>query len=275
MHVTHHLRPYPLPAAVLIAAAVIVGLVPGLPAMAAGSDDRTRTISGSVTVDSEPAAVGTALIGEALTEDSVAPIQCGEATVADDGTFRMPLAAACEPGMAMRLRLTEPSLEAKDQIELTSGDIDNALVRFEQQAPVDGAAQISATLADAEAAPSEPLIEDTALVLLLGLIAAAAVALLAFVSRQWVAVAKSAAAIRPGDVTSDHEVKMAQARLDQLSHLSAVIPKVLIEGLVLALAIIAIVVLGASAKLTSEGLVSVLAAIVGYAAGRSTLVQPR
>lgn len=255
----------------LIAVAVLLAAGSVAPARAVAPIESTRTISGSVTVDSEPAATGTVLIGEALIEDTVAPIRCGEATVAEDGTFAMPLDDACAPGMAMRLRLPRRGLEAKDQIEITPGGIDNALVRFEGATPVDGAARISATLADAEAAPSEPLIKDTALVLLLALIAAAAVGLLAFVSRQWVNVANSAATIRPQSSASDHEVRMAEARLAQLSHLSAVIPKVLIEGLVLALAIVAIVVLGASAKLTSEGLVSVLAAIVGYAAGRSAV----
>ena len=271
------MRQPPRRALLFLAAVVLLSALPGYTARAAtpSTDDPLREISGSVTIDGAPAETGTVLIGEALIEESVAPIHCGEATVENDGTFRMPLTDACEPGMAMRLRLADPGLEAKDQIELTSYDIDNALVRFERPTPADGAAAISATLADAEAAPSEPLIKDTALVLLLGLIATAAVTLLAFVSRQWVNVARSAAGIRPRDATSELEVRVAEARLAQLSQLSAVVPKVLIEGLVLALAIIAIVVLGASAKLTSEGLVSVLAAIVGYAAGRSAVAPSR
>lgn len=274
MHVIH--QP-PRRALLLLAAVVLLSARPGYAARAAtpSTDDPLREISGSVTIDGAPAETGTVLIGEAVIEESVAPIHCGEATVEDDGTFRMPLTDACEPGMAMRLRLADPGVEAKDQIELTSDDIDNALVRFEQPTPADGAAAISATLADAEAAPSEPLIKDTALVLLLGLIAAAAVALLGFVAHQWVNVARSAATIRPDNGASADEIKMAHERLAQLSQLGTVIPKVLIEGLVLALAIIAIVVLGASAKLTSEGLVSVLAAIVGYAAGRSAVAPSR
>jgi hypothetical protein len=81
------------------------------------------------------------------------------------------------------------------------------------------------------------LIKDGEMLILLSLIAGAAVLLLAFIAHR-----------------SAKEIGLA---------------KVLVEGMILSLAIIAIIVLGASAKLTSEGLVSVLAAIVGYAVGRN------
>lgn len=43
-----------------------------------------------------------------------------------------------------------------------------------------------------------------------------------------------------------------------------------VEGMVLSMVVVAVIILGVTGKLTDEGLASVLAAIVGYAVGRST-----
>lgn len=260
-----------------LAALVAILLATAVPAHAAtaaapGSD---RSISGTVTIDGEPAADGATLTAEAVTEDDVAPVECGQAAVTDGGAFTMPIADACRAGVAMRLRLVDPALEAKDLIEAPADTTADVLVRFESPQPAGDGAEITAAIAGAQAAPAEPLIKDTELVILLALIAGSAVVLLAYVSHQWVNVAKTSASIKPARGASNHEVTMAQARLEQMGTLSMVVPKVLIEGMVLAMAVVAIVVLGASAKLTSEGLVSVLAAIVGYAAGRSSIPPTR
>ena len=217
------------------------------------ADDASRSISGTVTVDGAPADAAATLIGEVVTEASATPISCGSATVSEAGFFRMELDAACEAGMAMRMRLAE--LEAKDQIEVPPDSVENVLVRFESPPPPAGAdSQISAAFADAEAERARPLISDTSLIVLLVLIALAAVVLLGSVARYWRA---------DGDA------------LKALGSQAIVIPQLLVEGLVLSLAIIAIVILGASAKLTSEGLISVLAGIVGYAAGSRAAASSR
>jgi membrane-associated HD superfamily phosphohydrolase len=155
--------------------------------------------------------------------------------------------------MAMRMRLAE--LEAKDQVVVPSDSVGDVLVRFERPPPPAGAdSQISAAFAGAEAERARPLISDTSLIVLLVLIAVAAVVLLGSVARYWRA---------DGDA------------LKALGSQAIVIPQLLVEGLVLSLAIIAIVILGASAKLTSEGLISVLAGIVGYAAGSRAAASSR
>lgn len=281
MRFPHHTR-RPWSTTPLLAALATAALLLVAPAGAAAQvrpSSTTTTISGTVTVDGEPAPAGTTLVGEVLPEESTTPTTCGQTQVVEDGGFSLRLVSACAPGMPMRLRLlTDPVLEAKDQIEVPRGNVDGALVRFEQPVQDDGTAGIGATLAEAEAERSRPLIGEGGLLVLLGLIAVAAVALLGYVAHHWAMFAGIMSAVPPpadpnreagsGDARGGH----GSASWEQLT---VVIPQMMVNGLVLSLAIIAIVVLGASAKLTSEGLVSVLAAIVGYAAGRGAAAAER
>jgi hypothetical protein len=237
--------------AVVISALVVLIVTPA--AAAVGNATTTRTISGTVTVDGVPAAADTLITAEAVTDTGT--IACGSATVSDGGAFTLELAEACKSGLAMRLLLADVGTEAKDQVTVPSSDVEGELVRFETAPPPQGDAGVGQTLADAEAERSRPVISDGGLILLLGVIAVGTIVFLGFIAYQWAAAAH-------GERTGTNPVA-------NLAQLVLVIPQVLVEGMVLSLAIVAIVILGASAKLTSEGLVSVLAAIVGYAAGRS------
>lgn len=252
-----HATSHRLLIAVVVGALVVLGATP---VSAATEEAATpRTISGTVMIDGEPAAADTPITAEAVTETGT--MVCGSTTVTDAGAFTLELADACSEGSAMRLLLADRGIEAKDQITVPGDNVEGELVRFETVAAGPGEAGVGQTLADAEAERAKPVISDGGLIMLLGVIAVMVVLFLAFIAYQWASAAR-------GDRTAANPVA-------NLAQMVMVIPQVLVEGMVLSLAIIAIVILGASAKLTSEGLVSVLAAIVGYAAGRSAGASER
>lgn len=237
-----------LASAILCLVLLALVLAAQAPAAAAENDASSR-VSGTVTVDGDPAEAGVELIGEIVTDESET-VRCGTAQVSDGGAFDMPIAAECEPGAAMRIRHVALDLEARDQVEVPDGSNEGVLVRFETPPAADGLAGAALVEAEAEAEATKPLIGESSLIVLLTVIALAAVGLLAYVAHHWTKRASDSSG-------------------------TEVIPQMLIEGLVLSLAIVAIVVLGVSAKLTSEGLVSVLAGIVGYAAGRGAAAADR
>jgi hypothetical protein len=134
-------------ATLVLAAALLLAVLPAARSLATTAEDEPPTIRGSVTIDGTPAPAGTVIVGESVTAESGTPIRCGEATVADDGSFQMTLANECSNGMSLSLRLAEIDLTATQQIDIPADDIDNVLVRFERP-PVGDASQIGATLAE-------------------------------------------------------------------------------------------------------------------------------
>jgi hypothetical protein len=111
---------------------------------------------------------------------------------------------------------------------------------------------------------AEPLLDSEALqlilvVLIIGAIAVLGGILIARAIERWQSyeLAKRA----DPSLTPDQLVEFFDAKL---------FSRTVVEGLVLSMVVITLIILAVTGKVTNEGTVSVLAAIIGYAAGRAT-----
>jgi len=238
----------------LVVAFLILAILGGSHTVAAPAQ---ATLDGTVTVNGDPAPTDVGLV--AVLEDGT---ECGRALTGPGGTFDMSLAAECV-GKTVLFRLAATEDQATTSVVIKAGTqtVDIAFEGLSTESlraigalpaiEVEAEQAVEKALEEAaeEGAPGLPLIAGSNLfwlVLLLSLTGMALLGLMVYVGRATAAV---------GD-----EARQAQARTYKRQ----------VEGMILIMVIVAIILLGITEKVTDQGLVSVLAAIVGYAVARAT-----
>lgn len=268
---------------VVVPLALLLMTSPGL--IQAQDADQTPVIAGTVTINGNIASQGVRL----LARDSEGGQDCGISLVGIAGAYSMPLPEAdddgCTPGSSISVLLAATPEEAPIAAEIPQGPAtvdlafngvsDEAIAAIAAEAAITGTAGDGTTTTDtptsSEAPPS--LLRDGELFLLLTTIVAATVLLLVvmvvarlFESRKRLKFLESVAEWNESGTEALVKLIGPEGELPEYR----LFPRQLIEGMVLSVVIIAILVLGSTGRVTQEGLVSVLAAIVGYAAGRAS-----
>lgn len=235
----------------LIQAAIDLGGVRDLP-IGLGSQNGGSPLFGTVTNDQGPLQEG-AVVTFSTTEGQ----DCGNASVEAQGGYVVVLRAPCAPGSPVTVTVSgdNPGRSA-DEIPP---------VGHPRRLNITLEPQVTTTEAPtAQQLQAAPLLDSDALQLILVVLITGAVAVLAgiLIARtieRWQSyeLAKSA---HPS-LTPDQLAEFFDARL---------FSRTVVEGLVLSMVVITLVILAVTGKVTNEGTVSVLAAIIGYAAGRAT-----
>lgn len=253
------------------------------PAAAQQSANRPL-LEGAVTINGSQAQQGLRLVGRS--PDDLNP--CAVAVVGTQGSYVMAPMAPCEPGTDMVVVLAAAPDQSPQTVEVTEGQQrqDLAFDGVSEQALAQVTADAAAvgTVGDgssgsgaAEAAASQGVVRPPSLLSpvslnwLLAIIVGLAISLLAVMAIARVSHSRRRLALLRDlkDWDNDKLATFAEAFGSEGELVEdKLFSRQLIEGMVLSIVVIAILVLGAAGRITQEGLVSVLAAIVGYAAGR-------
>jgi hypothetical protein len=263
--------------------ALLLMTSPGL--LQAQDAGETPTIAGTVTINGNVAAQGVRL----LARDTEGGQDCGLSLVGIAGAYSMPLTQAdddgCTPGSSVSVLLAATPGEAPVAAEVPQGPAtvdlsftgvsDEAMAAIAAEAAITGTPGEGTSTTDPPPRPEGPpsLLGDGELFLLLTTIVTATVLLLVvmviarlFESRKRLKFLESVADWKEPGTEALVKLIGPEGELPEYR----LFPRQLIEGMVLSVVIIAILVLGSTGRVTQEGLVSVLAAIVGYAAGRAS-----
>lgn len=237
----------------LVGAFLIVAILGGSHTATA---DAQATLEGTVTVNGQPAPAGVGLL--AVLEDGA---ECGRALTGAGGTFDMSLAAECVGKTVLfRLAATEDQATTSAVIKAGAQTVEIAFEGLSDESlraigalpaiEVEAEQAVEKALEEAaeEGAPGLPLITGMNLFWLVFAVSLGGMVLLALM------VVVRGKVGRAGD-------EEQQAR--------ATTYKRQVEGMILIMVIVAIILLGISEKIGDQGLVSVLAAIVGYAVARA------
>ena len=260
----------------------VVGLflVASLPAEGA-QETSTIAIEGTVTINDKPAWVGVKV--EVTNEDGEV---CAVAELAEGGKYAVDLEAEkCKSGDQVVFRLKATGTRAAETVGVVMADQPQVIDVSFSVSPEEEV--LLPPRPGAASGPGEPSAVGTALVqqtssvfdevqlMLLGLLIAASAVLIGMAVAHYFETSRrykfleamlDRAARSEGDAEQLIEaVKLEASDREQRSRVS----HTLVEGLVLTFVVIALVALGAAGKITQEGIVSVLAAMVGYAAGRA------
>jgi IPT/TIG domain len=187
------------------------------------------TLTGSVTIGGKPAEANVTV--KATLEDGT---ECGTFTTGEGGTYEFSVSEDCQVGSTLEFFRAATTDQAETTVVIDGGP-QEANIAF-------GAEATAAPLSPAE--PSRPL-EGTDLYVVVAVVVGAPTILLGLMV--WFG--------RHGGRRT-----RGQAEADQYGRQ--------IEGMVLIMVILAVILLGVTDKIGSDGLISVLAAIVGYAVGR-------
>lgn len=271
--------------AVVWVMAVVLGVIVGAPGRALAQEE-PPVLEGAVTINGGEATRGVRLAAIHDAEE----VECGLATVGAGGSFAMPLSGSCPPGSEIRMVLAASEDRSEETYQVDGGrqeinvvfDIsDFSLEGVLADAVAVGTVGVEVTsqaadgdpieqLAEAVTGQAEPVVskEDLGSVLMWLV---------------WLLFPVLVAMVIARYFDSGRRVKllaeMDKAKLDSLASLleknkdalgQKLFSRWIIEGLILSFVIIALVILGLGGTVTKEGVVSVLAAIVGYAAGRGT-----
>jgi hypothetical protein len=191
--------------------------------------------------------------GILVTVEDAEGTRCGDFVTGEGATFELILASECRPGVEVRFRLdtgdtssTQVSVPSAEEaqpivvefVELSTTDLQAlGVVAADEEGPVVG-----------ETPPSPPLTGRDLYVVVLGAILPA-LGLLFLMAWLMGRPPKKDTNVDTNDRKIGHFRRQ-------------------IEGLILVMVVLAIILLGVTDKIGSDGLVSVLAAIVGYTIGR-------
>ncbi|MDO8145191.1 hypothetical protein [Isoptericola sp. 178] len=230
-------------------------LAVSVPAPTAGAETASpvadqQTIVGLVTVNGEVPTTGVHVTVVAAA-DGADERTCGDFVTGEGATFELILPAECGPGATAVFRVDTGS-ESGTVVEITEDPRLTATVDFQLSD-----AELEALGLQAEPSPeltvvppSSPL-EGWDLFVVVALTVLPATALLTFMV---MTVARKNRQMASAD--SKEAERAAGAFRSQ------------IEGMILVMVVLAVILLGVTDKIGSDGLVSVLAAIVGYTVGR-------
>jgi hypothetical protein len=243
------------------------------------SDGQDVILTGTITLNGTAAQQGVRVVARSADTQQ----DCGFAMAGLEGVYSMPLVSPCEPGTATTvILLAAPdaatlridALAARTETELAFTDLaDDALSAVARDAAATGTpGDVTDTPTTGETIdrPASLLSESNLFLLLIAIFGATIVLLGIMVVARWQVATQPFRTVRSiEEWPEDRRVAWEQVLSKQGDASMRVFPRFLIEGLVLAMVVIALLVLGTAGRVTQEGLVSVLAAIVGYAAGRA------
>jgi hypothetical protein len=222
----------------LIAAAVLaLGFILGAHAQRAHADH--ATLSGAITLNGS-----TAPPNVQINVRSPEAMSCGTFTTDEDGLYILLVSEECPTGTSLIFVLAQTGDQAPVAATIDGGDqqID---IAFEGLTPEDlQALGIEEPSTDVVQVPSEPLSGGDLWSVIIGTVLLPMSLLVIMVIRT-----------RHDDNGVRHESTVSPFRNQ-------------IEGMVLVMVVLAVILLGVTDKIGSDGLVSVLAAIVGYTLGR-------
>ena len=255
--------------------------------------DEHLILQGKITLNTDPAPKGVTVnaIIEGTTEE------CGSATTEDDGVYRLVVINVCDEGL-LKFQLVATKHTAVTKVSILSEDSHRDIeIAFENlsseaiDAIMGGTASAEAPEELIEALqgvippPEEALIKESELFNLLMIVVGGGLGLLAVMVfvRWWIDLQrvdlgrKIVIAIEKGENADEQQTKdgNGQGRIPALLQVLSVDTdggsyRRQIEGMVMVLVVVAVILLGVKEKIGEEGLVSVLAAIAGYAVGRAT-----
>ena len=227
------------------------------------------SLEGTVTVNGELAPADVGLV--AVLEDGT---ECGRALTGAGGTFTMSLAEECPARETVFFDLTAAEERATTEVVIEAG-AQTVEIAFEGLSDESLRAIGAAPPVIEPPDPDRPLIDGAKLFwLVLAVSIGGMFLLLCMVAAKlcqphlplllsW--CKKRVRGAGENATADDKNEPSAEERKDQeLTYRRQ------IEGMVLILVIVAIIILGITEKISDQGLVSVLAAIVGYALGRAT-----
>lgn len=235
------------------------------------------TLEGTATVNGDPAPAGVGLV--AVLADGA---ECGRALTGPSGTFDMSLAAECV-GKTVLFRLSATEDQATTSAVIKAG-AQTVAIAFEglSTESLRAIGALPAIEVEAEEAVEEALEEAGAPVALItggklfalvlavslgGMFLLACMVAAKVCQPLLLSCCKKRARGDGGSATPNAQEQTAAEEERKAQELTY---RRQIEGMVLIMVIVAIILLGISEKVSDEGLISVLAAIVGYAAGRAT-----
>lgn len=248
-------------------------------ALLGASDGQLVTLTGTITLNGTTAQQGVRIVARSADSQQ----DCGFAMAGLEGVYSMPLSSSCEPGTAATvILLAAPdavavridALTARSETDLAFTDLSDdalsAVARDAAAAGTPGDVTDTPTTGDTADRPSSLLSESNLFLLLITIFGATIILLgIMVIARFLVATQPFRTVKATTDWSAEKQAAWEKALAGQSDASMRVFPRFLIEGLVLAMVVIALLVLGTAGRVTQEGLVSVLAAIVGYAAGRA------
>ena len=248
---------------------------------ASTSEEASVQIEGSVQINDKPAWEG---INVEVTEVASSET-CGTGTLLEGGRFTLELSQPCISGSEVQLRLpaadkpatstaTIPADPTAEQLslsfQLSPAELELLVPPPGRAGTGEGGATETALVQQTES------VFDQVQLMLISLLIAGAVVLIVIVTVYWGEARRRYAfrgdlikQLADRDVSPEVWAEAAKLESDNSERRSNVF-RYLVEGLVMSFVVIALVALGAAGKITQEGIVSVLAAMVGYAAGRAT-----
>jgi hypothetical protein len=243
------------------------------------SDGQTVTLMGTVTLNGTAAQQGVRVVARSADTQQ----DCGFAMAGLEGVYSMPLSSPCEPGTsATVILLAAPdaatvridALTARTETDLAFTDLSDdalsAVARDAAAAGTPGDVTDTPTTGETIDRPASLLSESNLFFLLITIFGATILLLGTMVVTRFLVATQPFRTVKTTqDWSADRQAAWEKALAGQRDASLRVFPRFLIEGLVLAMVVIALLVLGTAGRVTQEGLVSVLAAIVGYAAGRA------
>lgn len=273
----------PRQAIALAALAVALGLIVG-PASASRAQDDEPTegivVEGVVSINGAPAWAGIVVV----IEDQVTGETCGTATTTESGSYTVALEAPCAPGVEalavlqqVEARRTSESLSLEERAgPLTFNPVFALSGSEESELPPRPVMEEEGAAGQALVQKTSSVFDEVELLLIWLLVSGAvllavmAVALLIVTNRRYKFLTETFNGINceseaqlkhwVGAVTAEGEVQQSRLKVFRW----------MVEGLVMSFVVIALIALGAAGKIEAQGIVSVLAAMVGYAAGRAT-----
>ena len=269
---------------VFVVLAVGIVLLAGIAPSAQAQQEtpsETIVVEGVIHIDGEPAWAGVVVIVEVLATGEL----CGTATTSDGGNYTVTLEVPCAPGAEAVVVLQQIQARPKSE-PFTVGDPSDPVTFNALFAPSpsekEELPQPPRTV-EAEGAAGVALVQKTSsvfeevellLIFLLlagaGLLGVMAIALLIVTNRRYKFLTDTFSSI---DHSSGDQIKNWVDAVQVEGVIQEERFKVfrwMVEGLVMSFVVIALIALGAAGKIEAQGIVSVLAAMVGYAAGRST-----
>jgi len=238
-------------------------------------------VVGVVHINGEPGWANIAIVVENMT----AAESCGSGTSTDGGNYIVTLdESICAPGDKAVLVLQQvQNRKASDPFIVGEASAPVTFNAFFAMAPAELEDLPSSPTSESEDSAGVALVQKTTSVfeevelLLIFLLVAGAVllavmaaALIRIANRRYKFLTDTFEKI---DHQSEEQMKSWTAAIEAEGNFQEGRLKVfrwMVEGLVMSFVVIALIALGAAGKIEAQGIVSVLAAMVGYAAGRAT-----
>ena len=250
----------------------------------AQQEDETPAVGGVISINGDPgwAGIGLQIENSNTTGD---PVVCGDTTTSEGGSYRIEINEECAEGDTVVAVLTQLSerrasadfvLAAPEGAQTSNFAFALQAEDLEELPPPPEVAPVVIPVDPVREAQATSVFDEVRTLLIILLVAgtfvlvAMALALLQVSNRRYDFLTKSIQEMDSTDTSQREFLSHAMQLESEVQQSRYKVFRWMVEGLVMSFVVIAVIALGAAGKVEAQGIVSVLAAMVGYAAGRST-----